>query len=80
MAQIKITWTKSCIGRPGNQQKVIQALGLKRLNHSVTHGDTPTIRGMVNKVSHLLAVENVEEEPKPAPRRARRTRKADAEA
>ena len=72
MAQIKITWTKSYIGRPENQRKVIEALGLKRLHHSVTHGDTPTIRGMVNKVSHLLAVEEVAEEATTAtPRRTR---------
>jgi len=61
MAQLKITWTKSCIGRPQNQGKVIQALGLKRLHHTVTHGDTPTIRGMVNKVQHLLLVEEIAE-------------------
>ena len=35
-------------------------MGLRRLHHSVIHGDTPTIRGMVNKVSHLLKVEQVE--------------------
>ena len=78
MAQIKITWTRSYIGRPQDQRRVIEALGLKRLNHSVTHGDTPTIRGMVNKVGHLLAVEEVAEEETPAPRRTRRPRKADA--
>ena len=61
MAQLKITWTKSCIGKPQNQRKVVQALGLRRLHHTVTHGDTPTIRGMVNKVSHLLTVEEIAE-------------------
>jgi large subunit ribosomal protein L30 len=61
MAQLKITWTKSCIGRPQNQRKVIDSLGLKRLHHTVTHGDTPTIRGMVNKVQHLLSVEEIAE-------------------
>jgi len=61
MSQLKITWTKSYIGRPQNQRKVIQALGLKRLHHTVTHGDTPTIRGMVNKVQHLLSVEEIAE-------------------
>jgi len=61
MAQLKITWTKSYIGRPQNQRKVIQSLGLKRLHHTVTHGDTPTIRGMVNKVQHLLSVEEITE-------------------
>ncbi len=61
MAQLKITWTKSYIGRPRSQRRVVQALGLRRLNHTVIHGDTPTIRGMVNKVQHLLSVEAVEE-------------------
>lgn len=61
MAQLKITWTKSCIGKPQNQRKVVQALGLRRLHQTVTHGDTPTIRGMVNKVSHLLTVEEIAE-------------------
>jgi len=60
MAQLKITWTKSCIGRPESQRKIIQSLGLRRLHHSVTHADSPTIRGMVNKVAHLLTVEVVE--------------------
>jgi large subunit ribosomal protein L30 len=63
MAQLKITWIKSCIGRPQNQRKAVQALGLRRLHHSVTHGDTPSIRGMVNKVSHLVKVEEIEETP-----------------
>ncbi len=61
MAQLKITWTKSYIGRPRSQRRVVQALGLRRLNHTVIHGDTPTIRGMVNKVQHLLKVEELEE-------------------
>ncbi|HEU0022508.1 MAG TPA: 50S ribosomal protein L30 [Dehalococcoidia bacterium] len=61
MAQLKITWSKSYIGRPQNQRKVIHALGLRRLHHTVTHGDTPTIRGMVNKVHHLLTVEEIAE-------------------
>ncbi len=61
MAQLKITWTKSYIGKPQNQRRVIHALGLHRLNQTVVHGDTPTIRGMVNKVIHLLSVEEMEE-------------------
>ena len=61
MAQLKITWVKSYIGKPQSQRRVIKSLGLKRLHHSVVHGDTPTIRGMVNKVGHLLSVEEVPE-------------------
>jgi large subunit ribosomal protein L30 len=77
MAQLKITWTKSYIGKPQNQRRVIDALGLRRLNHTVVLGDTPTIRGMVNKVSHLLRVEELEDTERPAVRpRTRRTRKA----
>jgi len=57
MAELKITWTKSCIGRPENQRRIIKSLGLRRLHHTVVHQDSPTIRGMVNKVSHLVKVE-----------------------
>lgn len=57
MAELKITWTKSGIGRPENQRRIIKALGLRRLHHTVTHQDSPTIRGMVNKVSHMVKVE-----------------------
>ncbi len=60
MAQLKITWKKSYIGCPENQRKIIKSLGLRRLHHSVVHGDTPSIRGMVNKVIHLVNVEEVE--------------------
>ena len=59
MAQLKITWVKSGIGRPQNQRRIIQSLGLHRLNQSVVHSDSPTIRGMVQKVIHLLKVEEV---------------------
>ena len=72
MGQLKLTWTRSCIGRPQGQRRVIESLGLKRLNHTVTLGDTPTIRGMVNKVQHLLVVEQIEEAKKTTRRRARK--------
>ena len=61
MARLRITWVRSCIGRPQSQEKVIQALGLRRLHQTVIHGDTPTMRGMVNKVKHLVAVEELDE-------------------
>ncbi len=57
MAEIKITWVRSTIGRPQNQRRIIASLGLHRLHHTVVHQDSPTIRGMVNKVSHLVKVE-----------------------
>lgn len=60
MAQLKITWMRSCIGRPQSQRRIIQSLGLRRLRHSVVHADTPTIRGMINKVTHLVTVEEVD--------------------
>ena len=60
MTQLKITWKRSTIGRTASQRKIIPSLGLHRLHHSVVHFDSPTIRGMVNKVSHLVSVEIVE--------------------
>lgn len=61
MAKIlKITQTKSIIDRPKKQKLTIEALGLGRPNYTVTHNDTPQIRGMLNKVSHLVRFEEVE--------------------
>jgi large subunit ribosomal protein L30 len=60
MAQLKITWKKSGIGCPADQRRVIKALGLRRLHHTVIHGNTPSIRGMVNKVIHLVNVEEID--------------------
>lgn len=54
MAKLRITWKKSTVGRQPHQERVIQALGLHRLNETVYHQDTPQIRGMVNAISHLL--------------------------
>ena len=59
MAQLKITLVKSVIGSSERQRNVVKALGLKKTNRSVVQEDTPTIRGMVNKVSHLVSVEEV---------------------
>lgn len=59
MPQLKITWTRSCIGRPGNQREIIRSLGLRRLQDTVVHQDSPTIQGMIRKVQHLLRVEEV---------------------
>jgi large subunit ribosomal protein L30 len=55
--KIKITLVKSGIARPGKHKVVLVGLGLRKLNHSVIRLDTPEIRGMINKVSHLLKVE-----------------------
>ena len=56
---LKITQVKSYIGTPQDQKRTVKALGLKRINHTVEQADTPTIRGMVFKVKHLLKVEEV---------------------
>ena len=61
MAKIRITYTKSAIGYNVKQKATIQALGLRRLHQTVEREDTPVIRGMVNKVSHLVRVETAPE-------------------
>lgn len=55
--KIKITLVKSGIARPGKHKLVLAGLGLRKLNHSVVRVDSPQVRGMINKVSHLLKVE-----------------------
>jgi large subunit ribosomal protein L30 len=55
--KLKITQVKSAIGCPKDQKATVRALGLKRLNDTVTHEDTPAVRGMVFKVKHLVQVE-----------------------
>ncbi|MDA0797942.1 MAG: 50S ribosomal protein L30 [Chloroflexi bacterium] len=57
MSKIRIKWVRSQIGYPLDQRRTLRALGLKKLQHSVEHEDTPTIRGMVQKVRHMIAVE-----------------------
>ncbi|MDZ7370892.1 MAG: 50S ribosomal protein L30 [candidate division KSB1 bacterium] len=57
---LKITLKRSTIGRMQYQKDTVRALGLRRLNHSVVHADTPSIRGMINAVSHLVEVEEIE--------------------
>ena len=60
MAKLQITLVRSVIGRPETQRVTVKTLGLRKLNSSVVHNDTPAIRGMINKVSHLLAVTEIE--------------------
>ena len=62
MARVKIIWKRSAIGLDRRQRSVIQSLGLHRLNDSVVHEDSPTIRGMVHKVRHLLELELAEDD------------------
>jgi large subunit ribosomal protein L30 len=55
--KIKVTLVRSAIGYPKDQKQTVLALGLHRLNQTVEHKDTPALRGMLNKVIHLLKVE-----------------------
>lgn len=58
--KLVITQRRSAIGRAAGQKATIAALGIKRLYQQVEHNDTPQIRGMIAKVKHLVAVEEVE--------------------
>jgi large subunit ribosomal protein L30 len=57
VAKIKVTWIKSSIGYEASQRRTLRALGFHRLNQSVVHEDTLPVRGMINKVRHLVKVE-----------------------
>ncbi len=57
--KLKITQTRSVIHSSGRQRRTLEALGLRRMHHSVTHDDSPALRGMINKVNHLVEVEEV---------------------
>lgn len=56
---VRVTYRKSAIGYPRDQKATVCALGLKKLNHTVEHVDTPQLRGMIHKVRHLVAVDGV---------------------
>ncbi len=56
MGRISVTWKKSAIGFPQDQKRTIAGLGLRRLHMTVEHDDTPSIRGMIDKVRHLVEV------------------------
>ena len=57
--KLKITLTKSTIGANPKQRKVVQALGLRKMHHSVEMDDTPQTRGAIAKVRHLVTVEEL---------------------
>ena len=57
--KLKVTQVKSAIGRHKKQKLTLKALGIRRMNQSVLHDDSPQIRGMVRAVSHLVDVEEV---------------------
>jgi len=58
---VRVTLVKSPIGYSKRQKGTVRALGLRRMNQMVEHVDTPVLRGMIAKVSHLIVVEEVEE-------------------
>lgn len=59
MPKLRITWKKSAIGYAQDQKATIAALGLRRLQQTVLREDTPSLRGMVAKVRHLVQVEEI---------------------
>lgn len=56
---LRVTYTKSGIGYNVRQKATLRALGLRKLNQVVEHPDTPAVRGMIEKVRHLVSVEEV---------------------
>ena len=60
-AKIKITLRRSPIGYEQSQKDTVRSLGFKKLQQSVVHEDTPVVRGMINKVRHLVEVQPAEE-------------------
>lgn len=60
--KLKVTQIRSFIGRPRQQRAVMQGLGLGKLHRTVTLMDTPEVRGMINKVPHLVEVAEMENE------------------
>ncbi len=61
MAKLRITWKRSASGHKADQKRTIRALGLRKLGQTVEHGDSPSTRGMIFKVQHLVAVEEITE-------------------
>ncbi len=62
--KIKVTLVRSMIGRPEKHRRVLRGMGLTKLNRTVELEDTPAIRGMVHKVSHLVKTEEKSDEAK----------------
>jgi large subunit ribosomal protein L30 len=59
--KLRITWVKSSIGYNESQKRTLTTLGFHRLNQSVVHDDSMSLRGMINKVRHLVKVEETSE-------------------
>jgi large subunit ribosomal protein L30 len=62
MPRLRISWRKSAIGYAGDQKRTLRALGLRRLGQTVEHRDSRAIRGMINKVRHLVKVAEVSQD------------------
>ena len=61
---VKVTLVKSMIGRPEKHRNILRGMGLTKVNKSVELEDTPSIRGMIHKVSHLVTAEETSDEVK----------------
>ena len=59
MGKVRVTLVKSTIGRKKEHIATVEAIGLKKIRSVVEHNDTPQIRGMINKVSHLVEVSEI---------------------
>lgn len=59
MAKLRVTKIRGTIKRPGDQKLTMEALGLRKINQSNEIEDSPALRGMINKVQHLIKVEEV---------------------
>lgn len=57
--KLEVTLTRSVIGRPQDQKETVKALGLRKVNQTVEQQDNAAIRGMINKVAHLVTVKEI---------------------
>ena len=60
MAKIEVTLVRSTIGKPEKQARIVRSLGLRRMHQTVQHDDNPCIRGMIDKIPHLVKARVVE--------------------
>ncbi len=74
---LRIKLVKSIIGQTAQNRKIVASLGLRKMHQTVEHQDTPSIRGMVHKVKHMLEVESVVVEAVAA--KPKRTKKAESD-
>lgn len=61
VARLRITYAKSSIGYKSDQARTVRSLGLRKLGQTVEQPDTPAVRGMIRKVSHLVSVSEIED-------------------